>query len=112
MSDGFLTHIDERGRRAWSMSPKDVTRTAVAVGEVHTHATAAIREGAVAKGDVLATARIAGIMAAKRTSDLVPMCHPIAIHGAWSEVAADEAEDIVRPRTGTHPTAPVSRWRR
>ncbi|HRY09401.1 MAG: cyclic pyranopterin monophosphate synthase MoaC [Actinobacteria bacterium] len=99
MSDG-LTHIDERGQaRMVDVAEKDVTvRTAVAVGEVHTHATAAIREGAVAKGDVLATARIAGIMAAKRTSDLVPMCHPIAIHGVVVEVAADEAEDIVRVR--------------
>ncbi len=95
-----LSHIDGRGQaRMVDVAGKDVTvRTAVAVGEVHTHATAAIREGTVAKGDVLATARIAGIMAAKRTADLVPMCHPIAIHGVVVDVTPDETENIVRVR--------------
>ena len=99
MGEG-LTHIDERGQaRMVDVAGKDVTvRTAVAIGEVHTRATAAIREGGIAKGDVLATARIAGIMAAKRTSDLVPMCHPIAIHGVVVDVTPDETEDIVRVR--------------
>ena len=99
MGEG-LTHIDGRGQaRMVDVAGKDVTvRTAVAVGEVHTRATAAIREGSIAKGDVLATARIAGIMAAKRTSDLVPMCHPIAIHGVIVDVTPDENEDVVRVR--------------
>ena len=99
MGEG-LTHIDERGQtRMVDVAGKDVTvRTAVAIKEVHTRATAAIREGGIAKGDVLATARIAGIMAAKRTSDLVPMCHPIAIHGVVVDVTPDENEDVVRVR--------------
>jgi cyclic pyranopterin phosphate synthase len=99
MGEG-LSHIDERGHaRMVDVADKDVTvRTAVAVGEVRTRATSAIREGRVAKGDVLATARIAGIMAAKRTSELVPMCHPIAIHGVTVDVIPDEADDVVRVR--------------
>ncbi|MCB0920248.1 MAG: cyclic pyranopterin monophosphate synthase MoaC [Actinobacteria bacterium] len=99
MGEG-LTHIDERGQaRMVDVADKDVTvRTAAAVGEVHTRATGSIRQGTIAKGDVLATARIAGIMAAKRTSELVPMCHPIAIHGVVVEVVPDETDDIVRVR--------------
>jgi cyclic pyranopterin phosphate synthase len=73
-------------------------RTAEAVGQVRTTATRAIREGSVAKGDVVATARIAGIMAAKRTPDLIPMCHPIAVHGVIVDVEPDETDDIVRVR--------------
>ena len=64
-------------------------REAVAEGRITMSAAAltAIRDGAVKKGDVLATARIAGIMAAKRTSDLIPLCHPLAL----SKVAVDFA---------------------
>lgn len=78
-----LSHIDSRGQaRMVDVANKDISvRTATATGRVRTHAAAAIAEGTVAKGDVLATARIAGIMAAKRTPDLIPMCHPIAVHG-------------------------------
>ncbi len=95
-----LSHIDGRGQaRMVDVTGTDGTvRTAVPGGDVDTHATAAIREGTVAKGDVLATARVAGIMAAKRTSDLVPMCHPIAIHGVVLDVIPDETHDIVRVR--------------
>ena len=78
-----LTHLDERGQAAMvDVSEKAVTaRTAVAQAEVHMlpATLAAIREGAAPKGDVLAAARIAGIMAAKRTSELIPLCHPIAL---------------------------------
>jgi cyclic pyranopterin phosphate synthase len=97
MSDG-LSHIDSRGRaRMVDVADKAVTtRTAQAVGEVHTRATAAIREGTVGKGDVLAAARIAGIMATKRTPDLIPMCHPIAVHGVEVEVEPDAGADVVR----------------
>jgi cyclic pyranopterin phosphate synthase len=64
------------------VATREVTvRTAVATGTVHTTAAAAIADGSVPKGDVLAVARIAGIMGAKRTPDLIPMCHPIAVHG-------------------------------
>ena len=99
MSDG-LSHINDRGQaRMVDVADKDVTtRTAVAVGEVHSTATPAIRRGTVAKGDVLATARIAGIMATKRTPELIPLCHPIAVHGVEVEVEPDPDADIVRVR--------------
>ncbi|HQR80732.1 MAG TPA: cyclic pyranopterin monophosphate synthase MoaC [Actinomycetota bacterium] len=99
MSEG-LSHIDHRGQvRMVDVAGKDVTvRTAVAEGQVRTAATAAIRQGTAPKGDVLATARIAGIMAAKRTPDLIPMCHPIAVHGVEIEVDPDPSVDVVRVR--------------
>ena len=74
------------------VSGKDVSvRTATATGRVLVSAevVALLRGGAVPKGDALAVARIAGIQAAKRTPDLVPLCHPIAIHGV--EVDLDRA---------------------
>ena len=93
-----LTHLDERGQaRMVDVAAKDVTvRTATASGEVRTAAAALIRAGQVAKGDVEATARLAGIMATKRTADLVPLCHPISIHGVSVEVHTDPVQDVVR----------------
>jgi cyclic pyranopterin monophosphate synthase len=86
-----LTHLDEAGNAAMvDVSAKDATaREAVAEGRIamSAHALAAIREGAVKKGDVIATARIAGIMAAKKTSALIPLCHPLML----SKVAVDFA---------------------
>ncbi len=86
-----LTHIDESGAaRMVDVSGKAVTaRVAVAAGRIDMSAAAreAIAAGSVAKGDVLAVARIAGIMAAKRTSELIPLCHPIALSSV--EVALD-----------------------
>ncbi len=78
-----LSHINAKGEAHMvDVATREVTvRTAVATGTVHTAAAAAIADGAVPKGDVLAVARIAGIMGAKRTPDLIPMCHPIAVHG-------------------------------
>ena len=80
-----LSHVDEQGRvRMVDVTAKDVTRrVAVARGVVTMRAEtlAAIAEGQIPKGDVLAVARIAGIMAAKKTSELVPMCHPLNISG-------------------------------
>ncbi len=69
-------------------------REAVASGVVRTtvEVTDLLREGALPKGDALATARIAGIMAAKRTPDLVPLCHPIAISGVTVDLAVADAE--------------------
>jgi cyclic pyranopterin monophosphate synthase len=82
--DGALTHVDEAGRaRMVDVSGKDVTaREARASGRVRLSpaAVAALRAGTVPKGDALAVARIAGIMGAKKTPDLVPLCHPIALH--------------------------------
>ena len=93
-----LTHVDEAGAaRMVDVSGKDVTvRTATASGRVlvSPEVVALLRDGAVPKGDALAVARIAGIQAAKRTPDLVPLCHPIAIHGV--DVDLTVADDAVR----------------
>ncbi|MGI5286685.1 cyclic pyranopterin monophosphate synthase MoaC [Nonomuraea polychroma] len=82
---GELTHIDETGAaRMVDVSAKDVSaRSAVATGRVLLSAevVALLRSGEVPKGDALGVARIAGIMGAKRTPDLIPLCHPIALHG-------------------------------
>ena len=79
-----LTHIDEAGQaRMVDVSGKDVTsRTATASGRVllSPAAVAALRDGSVPKGDALAVARIAGIQGAKRTPELIPLCHPIGLH--------------------------------
>ncbi|HYZ48231.1 MAG TPA: cyclic pyranopterin monophosphate synthase MoaC [Sphingomonas sp.] len=78
-----LTHLDEAGAAHMvDVSGKAVTlREAVAVGRIRMSAGAleAIRAGALAKGDALAVARVAGIMAAKRTSELIPLCHPLPL---------------------------------
>lgn len=88
-----LTHIDAKGEaRMVDVSAKPATeRTAVAEGRVvMSKATLALIEsGAAKKGDVLATARIAGIMAAKRTSDLIPLCHPLALAKVTVDIVPD-----------------------
>ncbi|AFM19134.1 cyclic pyranopterin monophosphate synthase subunit MoaC [Mycolicibacterium chubuense NBB4] len=80
-----LSHVDETGAAHMvDISAKDVTkRTAVAAGTVHTRPDVVemISANGLPKGDALATARVAGIMAAKRTSELVPLCHPLGITG-------------------------------
>ena len=96
---GRLTHTDESGHaRMVDVSAKDVTvREARASGRVllSAEAIAALRAGQVPKGDALAVARIAGIQAAKRTPDLVPLCHPIAIHAVTVDLyVADDAVEI------------------
>ncbi|NBD34538.1 MAG: cyclic pyranopterin monophosphate synthase MoaC [Chloroflexi bacterium] len=81
-----LTHVDEQGAaRMVDVSGKAITaREAVAAGEVHMQpeTLALIQSGEAAKGDVLAVARVAGIMATKRTSSLIPLCHPLPITNA------------------------------
>jgi cyclic pyranopterin phosphate synthase len=78
-----LTHTDDQGRvRMVDVTRKQATeRTAVAAGTVRMQAgtLAAILAGSVSKGNVLETARIAGVMAAKKTAELIPMCHPLAL---------------------------------
>jgi cyclic pyranopterin phosphate synthase len=97
MSEHRLTHVDATGAaRMVDVSGKDVTvRTATASGRVlvSPEVVALLRGGGVPKGDALAVARIAGIQAAKRTPDLVPLCHPIAIHGV--EVDLQVTDDSV-----------------
>ena len=93
-----LTHLDAAGNATMvDVSAKPATeREAIAEGRItmSAEALAAIRDGAVKKGDVLATARIAGIMAAKKTSELIPLCHPLML----SKVAIDFSfeDDAIR----------------
>lgn len=94
-----LTHLDEAGAaRMVDVSAKEVTaRTARATGRVLVSADVVelLRGGGVPKGDALATARIAGIMGAKRTPDLIPLCHPLAVSGVTVDLAvADDAVEI------------------
>lgn len=96
---GRLTHVDESGAaRMVDVSGKDVTaRTASASGRVLVSAevVALLRGEGVPKGDALAVARVAGIMAAKQTPALVPLCHPLAISGVTVDLAvADDAVEI------------------
>ena len=88
-----LTHLDEAGAaRMVDVGAKAVTaRMAVAGGRIamSAQALAAIRAGSAKKGDVLATARIAGILAAKRTSDLIPLCHPLPVSSVSVELALE-----------------------
>ena len=96
---GGLTHVDAAGHaRMVDVSGKDVTaRSACASGRVRLSATAvaALRAGEVPKGDALGVARIAGIAGAKRTPDLIPLCHPIGLHGVTVDLAVtDEGADI------------------
>ncbi|MCJ2177840.1 cyclic pyranopterin monophosphate synthase MoaC [Novosphingobium album (ex Hu et al. 2023)] len=90
-----LTHIDAEGTaRMVDVGAKTETqRLAVASGRITmtADALAAIRAGNAPKGDVLGTARIAGIMAAKKTGDLIPMCHPLAIDAVNVDFAFEEA---------------------
>jgi cyclic pyranopterin phosphate synthase len=93
MSD--FTHLDDRGAaRMVDVSGKQISvRTAMASGAVLVSAAVIdlLRGSGVPKGDALAVARIAGIQAAKRTPDLVPLCHPIAIHGVAVDLEVQEA---------------------
>jgi cyclic pyranopterin phosphate synthase len=93
-----LTHIDDEGHaRMVDVGGKAKTqRVAVASGRIRMDAAtlAAIREGNAPKGDVLGPARIAGIMAAKRTADLIPMCHPLALDAVTVDFAFET--DAVR----------------
>ncbi len=107
-----LSHLDRRGRaRMVDVSAKAVTlREAVARGDVtmRPETVGLIATGALPKGDVLAVARLAGIMAAKRTADLVPLCHPLPLSHVDVELAPDpdhgrvaiEARVRVAARTG------------
>jgi cyclic pyranopterin phosphate synthase len=94
-----LTHFDEAGNAVMvDVSAKDVTaRVAVAEGRVVVAPAtlAAIRDRAIAKGDVLAVARLAGIMAAKRTAELIPLCHPLPL-ASVALALEPEGEDTVR----------------
>ena len=91
---GDLSHLDDAGAaRMVDVSAKpDSQRRAVAEGRIAMSlpAAAAIRDGAIAKGDVLAVARVAGIMAAKRTGELIPLCHPLPITSVTVDLRLDQ----------------------
>ena len=93
-----LTHLDEHGQaRMVDVGGKPETaRSATATGRIRmtTEALAAVRDGSGPKGDVLAAARIAGIMAAKKTGELIPLCHPLALDAVAVEFAFED--DAVR----------------
>jgi cyclic pyranopterin phosphate synthase len=93
-----LTHLDEKGsaRMVDVSSKSNTVREATATGRIAMSAEAleAIRAGSVKKGDVLAVARVAGIMAAKKTADLIPLCHPLPISGVTLDLAFED--DAIR----------------
>ena len=99
MADKKLTHLDNAGRpRMVDVTEKpDTIREAVARGVVRMQAATLqlIKEGGTAKGDVLSVAQLAGIMAAKRTPDLIPLCHPILIGNVQVEFNPDEKNSII-----------------
>ena len=99
MTESRLTHLRADGTAHMvDVSAKDITvRTATAVGRVllSAAAVAALRGGTVPKGDALAVARIAGIQAAKRTPDLIPLAHPISVHAVQVDLTVvDEGVDL------------------
>jgi cyclic pyranopterin phosphate synthase len=100
-----LTHVDAAGAaRMVDVSGKDVTaRRAVAAGRLATTAevVALLRADGLPKGDALAVARLAGIMGAKRTPDLVPLCHPIGLHGVTVDLRITDAGVEITATTRT-----------
>ncbi len=94
-----LTHIDASGAaRMVDVSEKpDTVREAVATGAIHMtpEALDAIRSGTAKKGDVLAVARVAGIMAAKKVSELIPLCHPLTLSSVTVEFALEDTHIVV-----------------
>jgi len=99
VTGGELSHLDESGAaRMVDVSAKNATRrTAVATGVLHTRPDVVdlITAGGLPKGDALATARIAGIMAAKRTSDLIPLCHQLALTGVEVDFDIEDARVVI-----------------
>jgi cyclic pyranopterin phosphate synthase len=110
-SKADLTHIDAKGEaRMVDVSAKPATeRTAVAEGSViMSKATLElITSGKAKKGDVLATARIAGIMAAKRTSELIPLCHPLALSKVTVDISLDPRLPGCRVQSTVKVTGPT-----
>lgn len=106
---GKLTHLDDSGAaRMVDVSAKDVTEreaVAEAIVVLSPEAFATVREGNAPKGDVLATARIAGIMAAKKTAELIPLCHPLALSKADVDFEWFEDRNAIRIEALTKTTA-------
>lgn len=108
---GPLTHFDERGAAQMvDVSAKAAThRVAIARGSVTmaSETLALVEAGTAKKGDVLGIARIAGIMAAKKTADLVPLCHPLALSKVTVDVEPDRAAGKVRIEAQVRTTGPT-----
>jgi cyclic pyranopterin phosphate synthase len=106
-----LTHIDAKGEAHMvDVSAKDATeRVAVAEGFVVMNADTLklIVDGNAKKGDVLGTARVAGIMAAKRTSDLIPLCHPLALSKVTLDITPDDKLPGCRVEASVKVTGPT-----
>lgn len=103
-----LTHFDEDGRaRMVEISNKDITkREAIVRGRIYAskEVIEKIQEGTVAKGNVLAVARVAGIMASKKTSDLIPMCHPLMLTGTDISFEINEEESYIEAEVSVRTT--------
>jgi cyclic pyranopterin monophosphate synthase len=99
VADTQLTHVNAHGEaRMVDVSEKSVSvRRATAAGEVRTtpEVIDLLRRDALPKGDALAVARVAGIMGAKRTPDLIPLCHPIALHGVDIDLTLTDAAVLI-----------------
>ncbi|WP_297629635.1 cyclic pyranopterin monophosphate synthase MoaC [uncultured Clostridium sp.] len=97
--DNGLTHFDKDGNAVMVdvSEKKDTNRVAVAVGKVlvSPETLELIKKGEIGKGDVLGVARVAGIMGMKRTSDLIPMCHPIMIKGCYINFKINHEESAI-----------------
>lgn len=103
-----LTHMNDQGRaRMVDVSDKAVTqRIAVAAGSIYMQpeTLALIKEGRVKKGDVLAVAQVAGIMAAKHTPDIIPMCHPLMLTGIDMNFETDDEKHAIHIRASVKTT--------
>lgn len=106
-----LTHFDDQGAaRMVDVSEKpDTARTAIARGavEMAPETLALIMDGTARKGDVLAVARLAGIMGAKRTADLIPLCHPLALSKVTVDLTCDPASNRVLIEAQVKTTGPT-----
>lgn len=109
MNDDRITHLDEQGRlRMVDVGGKPSTeRRAVAQGRVNlgSEAAEALRQGRTPKGNVLEAARLAGIMAAKKTSDLIPLCHPVPLTAVALDFSLEG--DVVLIRAEAKATSPT-----
>jgi cyclic pyranopterin phosphate synthase len=109
MTRAALTHVDGSGaaRMVEVGNKPETARSAVAEGCIRMRPETAklIQDNALQKGDVLATARLAGIMAAKRTADLIPLCHPLPLSGVQVSVSVQESVPGVRVQASTRTTA-------
>ena len=95
----YLTHLDEKGvaHMVDVGSKPDTERVAIAAGTVYMKPAtlALIQQGALKKGDVLSVARIAGIMAAKKTGELIPLCHPLGLENCKVNIHVNEQQELV-----------------